>query len=209
MGNGFPCSQTDAVGQFWDLGSHTSRGKSWTWSLASWIKWSFSNSHRSHLWYKNPLPTSLLSSHMPRIKNPTHCNYKKSQVHLGMKTMAEWLAVHQRCVPPFTCMDWILVIGCPVKNYISQLSLQLDGDIPLSSCQKIVGRNDVCHFQGWPIKTSSKVPHDLLGSLSFPHQLEAKGSKAHGQTSRWKELVACPLNAHIGLLHKTEMNFQW
>lgn len=34
--------------------------------------------------------------------------------------------------------DWL-----PVKNYISQLSLQLDGDILLSSCQKIVGRNDV------------------------------------------------------------------
>lgn len=152
------------MGRFWDLGSRTSGGKSWT----SFIKWSFSNSHRSHLWYKNPLPTSLLFSHRPRVKNPTHCNYKKSQVHLGMKTMAEWLAVHPRCVPPFTCMDWILVIGCPVKNYISQLSLQLDGDIRFSSCQRTMGRNDVCHFQGWPIKTSSKSPHDLLGSLFSP-----------------------------------------
>ena len=147
VGSGFPCSQTDAMGHFWDLGSPSSRGKSWTWPLASWLKQWFPSSHRSHLQYKNLLPASLLNSHRPRIKNPTHCNYEKTMYIWGWKAWPERMA---NC-PPKVCAplrqsesdtdDWL-----PGKELHFPALLAARWGYLTSFLPKDCGQKWCCHF---------------------------------------------------------------
>lgn len=74
------------------------------------------------------------------------------------------------------------------------------GDMGFNSCQKEVDRNDGCHWQAWPIKTSSKIPKDSLGPLFSSYQLEAKDFQDPQRRAEWKELVNYPkVLACIGL----------
>lgn len=66
---------------------------------------------------------------MPRGKKITLTGILRKLGTLGVRTMERLFSLQQSGVPPFACVDWILVTGFAVKNYISQLSLQTEGDI--------------------------------------------------------------------------------
>lgn len=99
--------------QFWDLRADTSGGKEICGLLCKAV---VLNPSEASSVVKNPYQIPSCTSMCQEGKNnPNYSHEKKARYMGGLKTIAEWLATHHRCVCPLTSVDWMLASGCPIN----------------------------------------------------------------------------------------------